>query len=147
MLCAVLTLLALALLAVTLWNLSQGEWIKAGVGFLSTIALAAPALWFAAERVDVHFDATAGVCTISTKRLNGAQQEVYPLDQIERALVETHKGPSETAGAHRVALVLAPGRAEDRRPLTKGYASGRGAKELTDRINRWLGDLRPAQPS
>ena len=146
-LCAALVALTLALLAVTLWNLWAGEWVKAGVGLLSTAALAAPALWFAAERVDVRFDAVSGQCTISTRRLNGSLQEVYTLDQIDRAMVETHKGPSDTAGAHRVALVLSPGRTEDRRPLTKGYASGRWAKDLTERINRWLADHRGTHAS
>ena len=106
------------MLALTGWNLAQGEWVKAAVGCLAVAGLLAPALWFGAERVDVTFDADASLCTITTRRLTGSTVESYPLSKLERAMVQTHKEPSDSAGAHRVALVVQPGRAADRRPLT-----------------------------
>ena len=144
MLCAALSAAVLLMVAVTFWNLMQADWVKAGVAFLSTLALLAPALWFATERVDVTFDAALQTVRIKTCRLSGEQEETYPLAKVERAMVQTHKGPSDTAGSHRVALELHPGRAEDRVPLTTGYAGGRGAAALVTRINGWLEDTRNA---
>lgn len=138
MLCAALGLGVLLLVFATFWNISQGDWVKAGTAFVCTLALMAPALWFAAERVDVAFDAPSAQVTIHTRRLSGSQQETYPLPQVQKAMVQTHKGPSDTAGSHRVALVLEPGGVDNRLPLTTGYAGGRGAGELVARINTWL---------
>ena len=146
-LCAVLVLMTLALAAATFWNVAQAEWLKAGLGALCTFGLMAPAIWFATERVDVRFDATRDEERISTRRLSGSSVEAHALGQVKRAMVQTLKGPSDTSGAHRVALELEPGGADNRLALTTGYASGRGAEELVTRINSWLharqGDAAP----
>jgi hypothetical protein len=142
LLCAVLCAGTLALLAVGMWNMAQGDWAKAALALLSALGVAGPAIWFAAERVDVVFDANKDRVTISTRRLSGAQHETHPLQRVQRAMVQTHIGQSDSARAHRVALVMDPGKAEDRLPLTMGYASGRGATDLVDRINGWLDSAR-----
>jgi hypothetical protein len=144
LLCGVLAAGALLLMGVGLWNLATDEWFKGAVALLATAALTVPALWFAAESVDVVLDADAGTCTIDTRRLSGPLHETINLSGIERAMVQTHKGPGDTSGAHRVALVLSPGRLEDRRALTPGYAGGRGAADVVARINAWLEEHRQA---
>ena len=132
----------LALLALAAWNIAQGDGTKAALAFLCAAGLVGPAIWFAAERVDVVFDAQKDRVTISTRRLSGAQHETHPLQRVQRAMVQTHIGQSDSARAQRVALVMDPGKAEDRLPLTTGYASGRGATDLVDRINGWLDTAR-----
>jgi hypothetical protein len=142
LLCAVLCAGALYLLAVAMWNMAQGDWAKAALALVSALGVAGPAIWFAAERVDVVFDANKDRVTISTRRLSGAQHETHPLQRVQRAMAQTHIGQSDSARAHRVALVMDSGNAEDRLPLTTGYASGRGATDLVDRINGWLDTTR-----
>lgn len=143
LLCGILSGGAVLVLVVALWALAGGGWIKALVGLLCALGFAAPALWFGMERVDVVFDAAAGTCTLDTRRLSGSQQEIYRLDQIDRAMIQTHKTPHDTKGAHRAALLLVPGRPEDERPLTAGYTGPKAANDLVARINGWLDMHRP----
>ena len=143
-LCTVLLAGTLFLAGVTVWNFGNADWLKAGLGALCTLGLLAPALWFAAERVDVRFDARSGCVTIDTRTLAGTTSEMHPLGAVKRALVQTHKGPSDAAGAHRVALEINPGGPHHRHPLTTGYASGTAVAALVDRINGWLAQQRTA---
>ncbi|MEP4959678.1 MAG: hypothetical protein ABJQ70_14380 [Roseobacter sp.] len=140
-----LVFLCLCLLAAGMWNITDGAWGKAGIAFLAAAALAAPAIWFAMERIDVEFDSTRGTCTVQTRHLSGSSQELYRLDQVEEATLQSHKGPGYGAGAHRIALVLAPGRPEDIRPLISGYGGERGVKDLAQRINSWLKTARASK--
>ncbi|ABG30960.1 hypothetical protein RD1_1316 [Roseobacter denitrificans OCh 114] len=143
LLCIALAAGAALALGAAVWNITQGEWLKTGIALLATAGLVAPALWFGAERVQIAFSRTSGTCTIDTHRLSGAQHEVFRLDEIDAAIVETHKGQGDTAGSHRVALTFTAGDAENRRPLTPGYAGGKGAKDIAARINGWLDTARP----
>lgn len=144
LLCVALASGAVCLLGASLWNIYIGDWLKSGVALLATAVVMVPAIWFGAERVDVVFDAKAGTCSVRTRRWSGPVHETFQLARIDRAMVQTHKGPSDAAQAHRVALVLAPGRPEDRRPLTTGYTSGSGAADIVARINGWLAENRCA---
>jgi hypothetical protein len=144
LLCVALAAGAVCLLGVSLWNIYIGDWLKSGIALMATAVVMVPALWFGTERVDVVFDAQAGTCSVDTRRLSGPVHETYQLSQIERAMVQSHKGPSDAASAHRVALVLKPGGLEDRRPLTTGNASGSGAADIVAKINGWLAEHRRA---
>lgn len=137
-LCIALAAGALLALGAAVWNITQGEWLKAVIALLATAGLVAPALWFGAERVQIAFSRISGTCTIDTHRLSGVQHEVFRLGQIDAAIVETHKGQGDTAGSHRVALTFTAGGDENRRPLTTGYAGGTRAKDIAARINGWL---------
>ena len=123
LLCAALVAAALLLFWVAMSNAAAGDWPRAGLALVATIALIGPAIWFAAERVDVRFDARAGQVMIRTRRLSGTEEQIYPLSGVERAMIQTHKGRSDSSDAHRIALVMHPGRLEDRLALTTGYAS------------------------
>lgn len=138
LLCVALGAGAVLLLGVTLWNVAQAQWLKAALGLACTLGLIAPAIWFATERVDVTFDAHAQTVSLRIKRLSGQSDEVIRLADLEKAMVQTHVGPSDSASAHRVALVRKPGGPENILPLTTGYASGRGATDIVARINTWL---------
>ena len=133
-------LMAAAALLVFLagYNLHLGNSGRALLILLLILALLGPCLWFGMERVQVSFDATAGTCTIDIRRLTGSTIETLPLADIAKAMVQTHKGQSDSNDAHRVALVLGENRTENRRPLTTGYSTGPGAARAVDRINDWL---------
>ena len=138
LLCVALGLAGVMVLGLGVWNALTGDWLKTGVAVLAGAGLVAPAVWFGTEQTDITFDGPSGTCTIATRRLTGEQHEIYPLSQIESAVVETIKGPIDTGGSHRIALVLNPGGAGSQMPLTKGYAGGRWAQALSQRINTWL---------
>ena len=144
-LCIALAAGAALALGTGVWNVMQGEWLKSVIALLASAGLLAPAVWFGKERVQITFCQTEGTCTIDTHRLSGVQHEVFRLDQIEAAIVETHKGQGDTAGSHRVALTFTAGDAENRRPLTPGYAGGKSAKDIAARINGWLEATRTPQ--
>lgn len=144
LLCLALAAGAVLALGAGVWNILQGDWLKAVIALMATAGLVAPALWFGAERVQIAFCQTSGTCTIDTHRLSGVQHEVFRLEQIKSAIVETHKGQGDTAGSHRVALTLTAGDSENRRPLTTGYAGGSRAKDIAARINGWLEAARTA---
>jgi hypothetical protein len=120
------------------YNLYQGNTGKALLTLLLTLGVLGPCLWFGMERVQVSFDAAAGTCAIEVRRLTGTTSQTLPLADIDRAMLQTHKGQSDTRDAHRVALVLGENRAENRRPLTTGYSTGPAAARAVDRINDWL---------
>jgi hypothetical protein len=120
------------------YNFYLGNTGKALLSLLLALAVLGPSLWFGMERVQVTFDATAAGCRIEVLRLSGPTEEWLPLAEIDRAMLQTHKGQSDTRDAHRVALVLGENRIENRRPLTTGYSSGPAAARAVDRINGWL---------
>ncbi|MFK7744401.1 MAG: hypothetical protein AB8B47_05065 [Roseobacter sp.] len=128
----------LMVLGILLWHITQGNWVKAGAAFALSLALLAPTLWFATERIDVCFDTETNRVSLKTRRFTGEQEETYKLSALKSAIVETYKGPAETAGSHRVALVIETAATDDQIPLTKGYAGGRNAAALANRINTWL---------
>ncbi|MFK7762044.1 MAG: hypothetical protein AB8B62_02185 [Roseobacter sp.] len=140
-LCAALGVAAAIVLGAGFWHVTQAAWLKAGVGLLMAIGLAGPALWLGTERVIVTFDKHAGTCAIDTRHLRGHMHESYPLASVDHAVVQSHKGFGQ-GKAQRAAIVLAPCRVEDHRPLTQGYGGGRQAADLVVRINAWLEQAR-----
>jgi hypothetical protein len=137
-LCAALMLAALVLALFGLWTLAAQDWLRAGVAMATALALAAPALWLWADRVEVHFDARAERLSIDRRALTGPSHESCPLRDVLKAVVQEQKGPVNRTGAYRVALQLAPGTPAEARPLSTGYGGKAEAEALAARINGWL---------
>ncbi|MGD9295582.1 MAG: hypothetical protein PVI41_11920, partial [Roseobacter sp.] len=78
------------------YNFYLGNTGKALLSLLLALAVLGPSLWFGMERVQVTFDATAAGCRIEVLRLSGPTEEWLPLAEIDRAMLQTHKGQSDT---------------------------------------------------
>ena len=94
-------------------------------------------IWAFVRRTRIIFDTATGTVTIRRRSLTGFTEEVLPLDQVDRASVQTSRG--DKTDTHRPVLVMKEGAAEPYVPIVPVYASGRGAGRAAKVINTWLG--------
>lgn len=94
--------------------------------------------WAFVRRTQVILDRGYGTVTIRRRSLFGFTQEVYPLDEVTGAEVETSSGGD--TDTHRPALALDGQTGPRRVPLVQVYVSGRSAERVVATIQDWLGN-------
>ncbi len=132
------TAMTVTLTAVSFTVFTSGAPGKALLLAACLVVLAVPMILATFERIQVIFDARAGICTLRRRNLRGDGTRVHKLDEVSRAMVQARKGDGDSDDAHRVALVIGADTAGNRHPLTRFHISGPAAKMATDRINAWL---------
>jgi hypothetical protein len=138
---AVLIAVILLMLWIAWATFGDEPWL--GIGMVLGAGLFGVAFVAFVRRVIVIFDRKAGAVVIRTASLMGQSERTLPLDDIEKAAVDTRisRNRSSSSGSdtisrtHATVLETPTGQVH----LTQVYSGGDGAERIATAINRWLG--------
>ena len=111
-----------------------------GLIMLVGSALAALAFYAFVRRTMLVLERGPGTARLRERSVGGYSEDVYPLDTLRHADVETRQDfrKNRVRKTHRLILVMQRDGAPSKITVTDHFSSGQGAQRSADAINAWL---------
>lgn len=133
-----ISLMFLFFTGIALASVIEGAW--GGLISLVGSALAALAFYAFVRRTMVIFEPMLGTFKIRQKWVNGYKEEVYSLEKLRYADVETRESykNNKLKKTFRLILVMSPDNDPLKITVTEHFSGGSGAQKCADAINSLL---------